>query len=104
MSPIRAVEVPTAAIESVRGPREAGTAAGANGESFASTLADAVQGARMRERAASEAAAGFAAGDPAVGIHEVVIAAEKANVSLRYATTLKNKLLDAYRELMSTQV
>jgi flagellar hook-basal body complex protein FliE len=33
-----------------------------------------------------------------------MIAAEKASVSLRYATTLKNKLVDAYRELMSTPV
>jgi flagellar hook-basal body complex protein FliE len=33
-----------------------------------------------------------------------VIAAEKANVAVRYATTLKNKALEAYRELMNTQV
>jgi flagellar hook-basal body complex protein FliE len=104
MSPIRAVEVPTAAIEPVGGPRETDAATGAASESFASTLAGAIQEARASERTASEASAGFAAGDPAVGIHEVVIAAEKANVSLRYATTLKNKLLDAYRELMNTQV
>ena len=53
---------------------------------------------------ATEASTGFANGDPGVGIHEVMIASEKANISLRYAVTLKNKLVDAYRELMNTAV
>jgi flagellar hook-basal body complex protein FliE len=34
----------------------------------------------------------------------VVIASEKANIAVRYAVTLKNKALEAYRELMNTQV
>jgi len=33
-----------------------------------------------------------------------MISTEKANISLRYATTLKNKAIEAYRELMNTQV
>ena len=39
-----------------------------------------------------------------MGIHEVMIASEKANIEIRYATTLKNKAIEAYRELMNTQV
>ena len=68
--------------------------------SFGKALAD----ARGLEDKASEAAQKFAAGDPSMGIHEVVIAAEKANIAVRYATTLKNKAVEAYRELMNTQV
>jgi flagellar hook-basal body complex protein FliE len=60
--------------------------------------------AHAAEDHATRAAEQFAKGDPGVGIHEVVIASEKANVAVRYATTLKNKALDAYRELMNTQV
>ena len=56
------------------------------------------------ERSADTQAVRFADGDPAIGIHEVVIAAEQANIAVRYATTLKNKLLEAYREIMNTQV
>ena len=67
-------------------------------------MSDAIDQARASEHASVQADKGFAAGDPAVGIHEVVISAEEATISLRYATTLKNKVLDAYRELMSTQV
>lgn len=100
MTPIRATELSQAAgIE----PSRANPTRAAD-PGFATTLSDAIDQARASERAAVTASAGFAAGDPAVGIHEVVIAAEEANISLRYATTLKNKVLEAYRELMSTQV
>lgn len=74
------------------------------GGDFAQALTEAIGQARGDERRAMAAADGFAVGDPAVGIHEVVIASEKSNISLRYATTLKNKLLEAYRELMNTPV
>jgi flagellar hook-basal body complex protein FliE len=69
-------------------------------ESFGKALAD----AHAAEHNATEAAERFAKGDPGMGIHEVVIASEKANIAVRYATTLKNKALEAYRELMNTQV
>jgi flagellar hook-basal body complex protein FliE len=60
--------------------------------------------ARGLEKEATHAAERFAANDPGMGIHEVMIASEKANIAVRYATTLKNKALEAYRELMNTQV
>ncbi|MGN6109494.1 MAG: flagellar hook-basal body complex protein FliE [Kofleriaceae bacterium] len=70
------------------------------GDAFGQALAE----ARVRETTATEAAQRFADGDPSIGIHEVMIAAEKASISVRYATTLKNKAVEAYRELMNTQV
>ena len=76
----------------------------ARGPDFGDALLGAVDRAAGAESAADEAATRFAAGDPTIGIHEVMIASEKANIAVRYATTLKNKLLDAYRELMNTQV
>jgi flagellar hook-basal body complex protein FliE len=76
----------------------------ADGGGFASTLADAISQARATETHAVDQSKRFADGDPSVGIHETMIAAEEANISLRYAVTLKNKVLEAYRELMSTQV
>ena len=84
--------------------RPARTEGTARGPDFGDVLMDAVGSASASEKAASDASSRFAAGDPNVGIHEVMIAAEKANIAVRYATTLKNKLLDAYRELMNTQV
>ena len=80
------------------------TPRGAPKVDLAGTFGKALQDARAAEHTATDAAERFAKGDPGMGIHEVVIASEKANISIRYATTLKNKALEAYRELMNTQV
>ena len=71
---------------------------------LADSFSEALNDARAAEHQATDAADRFAKGDPGMGIHEVVIASEKANIEIRYATTLKNKALEAYRELMNTQV
>jgi flagellar hook-basal body complex protein FliE len=83
--------------------RDTGAAAGA-GPDLGAAFRDALRDARVGEATASDAARRFSAGDPSVGIHEVMIASEKASIELRYATTLKNKALEAYRDLMSTPV
>jgi flagellar hook-basal body complex protein FliE len=70
------------------------------GEEFGKALQD----ARSLEGEATKMAEKFASGDPSIGIHEVMIASEKANIAIRYATTLKNRAVEAYRELMNTGV
>lgn len=70
------------------------------GDSFANVLSE----TRQVEADATHQMERFAKGDPTQGIHEVMIASEKANIQIRYATTLKNKALEAYKELMNTQV
>jgi flagellar hook-basal body complex protein FliE len=37
-------------------------------------------------------------------IHEVMIAAEKAEIALQFTLEIKNKIMDAYREIMRLQV
>jgi len=69
-------------------------------ESFVKALGD----AKHLEQASNDAAEKFANDDPSMGIHEVIIASEKANIAIRYATTLKNKAIEAYQSLMNTQV
>ena len=76
----------------------------AGGPGFTDVLKDALTEARGNERTAEDMAQRFAAGDPGVGIHEAMIASEKASISLRFAVTLKNRVLEAYRELMNTSV
>jgi flagellar hook-basal body complex protein FliE len=70
------------------------------GESFSKALGE----AKALDKDATQQAEKFANHDPSVGIHEVVIASEKASIAVRYAVTLKNKALEAYHELMNTQV
>ena len=89
-------------LPAIEGPRPID--APRSGSDFASALGNAISSASSAERSANEASARFAAGDPQVGIHEVVIASEKANISVRYAVTLKNRAIEAYRELLNTPV
>jgi flagellar basal-body rod protein FlgC len=98
IAPIPSIAVP-GATEAIK-PIEQSPKSTDLAQPFASVLSD----ARKLEDQATDAATRFANGDPGMGIHEVVIAAEKANIAVRYATTLKNKAVEAYRELMNTQV
>ncbi len=81
--------------------RETGAAAAPD---LAEVFGKALDEARALNSDATKAAEQFANGDAGVGIHEVMIASEKANIAVRYATTMKNKAVEAYRELMNTQV
>ncbi|OGI12347.1 MAG: flagellar hook-basal body complex protein FliE [Candidatus Margulisbacteria bacterium GWF2_35_9] len=39
-----------------------------------------------------------------VDLHEVMIAAEEANIALNYTMQVRNKVIEAYQELMRIQV
>ena len=102
-----------AALQRIEGPRteatrsvgpagKAGAAARAEGPDFGDVLVDAMRQAGDAERQAEKTAEDFANGK--AGIHETIMAQERAGISVRYAVTVKNKALEAYRELMNTQV
>lgn len=74
----------------------------AEGPGFSELLTGAIQDARTAEDAETRTSEAFAAGDPNVGLHEVVIAADRASIAMRFAVTLKNRAIEAYRELMNT--
>ena len=72
------------------------------GTNFGTLLVTALEEAGAAERAADTQVDRFIRGE--AGIHETVIAQERAGLMLRYAVTMKNRAVEAYRELMSTQV
>ena len=78
----------------------AGGVSRSEGNGFARLL----DAASASESEALDQAKRFAGGDTSVGIHEVMISSEKAAVQIRFAATLKNKIIEAYRDLMNTQV
>lgn len=69
---------------------------------FGDTLVTAIEEAGAAERAAGAQVDRFIRGE--AGIHETVIAQERAGLMLRYAVTMKNRAVEAYRELMNTQI
>jgi len=69
--------------------------------SFAKMLAGQVKAVDAMQHAAAAAESGMALGQ--VDIQEAVIATQKADVSFRLLMQVRNKALEAYREIMHMQ-
>jgi flagellar hook-basal body complex protein FliE len=80
-------------------PRATVTGPGGFGDLLGRALAD-VNDLQLR---AHEAASALASGRP-VNVTETVVAVEKASISLQFALQVRNKLLEAYQEIMRMQV
>ncbi len=72
-------------------------------ETFGRLLAQAVEDLNRVNAQANEAMARLAAGEP-VELHDVMIAMEQADLSLRLALQVRNKLIEAYQEIQRMQV
>lgn len=95
--------ISTAAIAPIRpietGDRASSPVAGSEGTSgFAGRLHDAMQA--LETTAAQSDATGEALVAGEVDIHEAMVAMEKADLVLRMAGTVRNKVIDAYQQLM----
>lgn len=73
------------------------------GPQFAQLLSDALQEVNKQQQEAQQASINLAAGK-VQDISEVVIAAEKASISLQLTMQVRNKIVDAYQEVMRMQV
>ncbi len=70
-----------------------------SGISFQNTLKELVSNVEKQIQESDQLTTDFATGKNN-NIHEVMIASEKAGISLRYLLQIRNKLLDAYQEIM----
>ncbi|MCX6600586.1 MAG: flagellar hook-basal body complex protein FliE [bacterium] len=88
----------------IRGPQEVppGTAV-ERGGGFADTLKQFVSDVNEMQVVADDKTKKFATGE-IKDIHEVMAATEEASISLMLLIELRNKALDAYKELMRTPV
>ena len=76
---------------------------GGNGPSFGQILTGLVNDVNTMQVEAGDTVKRFVAGE-ATDLHEVMIATEKAKTSLDLLMEIRNKAIDAYRELMRTTV
>ena len=79
----------------------AGGAGGADG--FTDTLKNAVTQVNDGQIAARDAAVAMASGG-GVDSAQALVTIEKANISFQFALQIRNKLLEAYQEVMRMQV
>lgn len=82
-------------------PKAAPAPAGQGGPNFADVLSQALGSVEKDQKAVQEIAAKLATGQ-VKDIAEVTIASERANLSLGLAIQVRNKLLEAYQEIMRT--
>lgn len=74
----------------------------AGGASFADALGDAIQRVDALQTEADRQAGEVASGGG--NLHETALALEKADVALRVASKVRNKLVEAYQEVMRMPV
>jgi flagellar hook-basal body complex protein FliE len=74
-----------------------------SGASFGALLQQAVERVNGLQHDADAAARAFALGQ-APSVHDTMITMEKADLSLRLTAKIRNKVVDAYQEIMRMQV
>jgi flagellar hook-basal body complex protein FliE len=79
------------------------TGAQAPTDSFSSMLGKMVEDVNAKQVAAADSASALQSGE-AVPLHQTVVAMEEANVSFQLMVEVRNKLLEAYQEMMRMQV
>lgn len=88
-------------IETTGGaPAAGGKTGGIESSKFTDLFNDLLQSVNQAGLDASQAQEAFLAGDP-VEMHQVMIKAEEAGISLDLLLEVRNKLMDAYKSIMS---
>ena len=85
------------AKDALRGPSPT------NGPSFGELLKNAVEAVNHLQHESGRLEDAVAKGED-VSIHEAIIAGEKAGLSFRLMMQMRNKLLEAYQEVLRMQV
>jgi len=70
---------------------------------FGNTMRDALSKVNDLQSQADQLASKLAAGD-AVEIHQAMIAMQKASTALQFTIQVRNKIVEAYQEIMRMQV
>ena len=97
--------LPISPIQPVFAPIVAPTAKPATGatEAFRDLFNQGVSGVEAQRAAAQQSVESFLSGDGAA-LHQVALAAQKAELSFEMFLQVKNKIVQAYQEVMRMQI
>jgi flagellar hook-basal body complex protein FliE len=98
---MRSVDGISQTLQQLRPSRQTTAAEEGTGD-FAKTLANAVGDVRGALAGADETAAAALVGDAEP--HQAMIALTKADLGFRFMTQVRNKAIDAYRQIMQMQM
>ena len=85
-------------------PQQPTTAQSPQGVDFASLLRQSVDHVNETQRNAGEMATAFAMEDPDARLSDVMVELQKASVSFRAMTEVRNRLVSAYQEIMNMPI
>ena len=88
-------------ISGIKQPTVGSTSEGS--QSFADTLKDAIGQVNQLQKTADKASQDLATGRTD-NVADVMIAADKADIALRMMVQVRNKVIDAYNEILKMQV
>jgi flagellar hook-basal body complex protein FliE len=88
-------------VGGIGGTRGPAGAPGAVDNGFAKLLKQGLDSVNQVQNKATTAAAQFERGVPGVELPQVMLEMQKANVSFRALTEVRNKFVEAYREIMN---
>jgi len=71
------------------------------GSDFAAMLKDSIDSVNETQKASGALSKSFEMGEPDVSLAEVMIASQKASVSFQAMLQVRNKLVDAYKDVMN---
>ncbi len=71
---------------------------------FAALLKKSIDAVSSTQTEAGKLSEAFSAGNPAVDLVQVMVALQKASVSFQAMTQVRNKLVDAYQEVMRMNI
>ena len=84
-------------------PATTETGSDARSGGFGQALSQAITNLNETQNAADDASVRMAAGDP-IDLHEVMLARETASLHFQLAVQVRNKLVEAYQDVMRMQV
>ncbi len=85
------------------GVEQAETAA-SSGADFSTLLKRSIDQVNATQQEASKLSGAFSAGDPSVDVTEVMIALQKAGVAFQAMSEVRNRLVSAYKDIMSMPI
>lgn len=99
------IKLPDFSVSKAEKSQSATTSTGKteDGSSFVSTLKQAIQSVDSLQKDSDLKTQQLATGQN-TNIHETMIAAEKADIALRMMVQVRNKMIEAYQEMMRMQV
>jgi flagellar hook-basal body complex protein FliE len=76
----------------------------ANGVDFSAVLKNAIENVNTAQNSAQAKAQSFTLGAADTSLEDVIVSLQKANLSLQGMIAVRNRLVDAYKEVTNLQV